>query len=144
MALKDKNMTIHLNHTIVSARDRDKSAQFLTELLGLPAPIMLGPFAVVTIGDTSLDYMETDDEMQPQHYAFLVSESEFDQIFERIRARGLCFWADPSRDKEGQINTWDGWTWHILGRSQWPPAGDNHAAIRQWRYDYDTSPSSRD
>jgi len=101
-------MTIHLNHTIVSARDRDKSAQFLTELLGLPAPLMLGPFAIVTIGDTSLDYMKTDDEIHPQHYAFLVSEREFDEIFERIRARGLSYWADPSRENVGQINTWDG------------------------------------
>src|SRR5262245_45938122 len=89
----DGSMTIHLNQTIVSARDRDQSAQLLTELLGLPAPIMLGPFAVVTIGDTSLDFMETDDEIKPQHYAFLVSEIEFDEIFERIRARGLSFWA---------------------------------------------------
>ena len=101
-------MAIHLDHTIVSARDRDRSARFLSEILGLPAPETVGPFAVVKIGVTSLDFLETEDEIHPQHYAFLVSEAEFDAIFERIRERNLTYWADPYRRKEGQINTWDG------------------------------------
>jgi hypothetical protein len=101
-------MSIQLNHTIVSARHRDDSARFLTELFDLPPPLVLGPFAIVKIGETSLDYIESDGEIHPQHYAFLVSELEFDQIFERIRARGLSYWADPSRRNEGRINTWDG------------------------------------
>lgn len=101
-------MTIHLDHTIVSARDRDESARFLAEILGLPAPEMVEPFAVVRLGDTSLDYIGVDNEFEPQHYAFLVNEREFDQIFERIRARGLAYWADPGRRESGRINTWDG------------------------------------
>ena len=101
-------MTIHLNHTIVSARDRDSSAQFLSAVLGLPAPETVGPFAVVQIGETSLDFAETEDEIQPQHYAFLVTEADFDAIFQRIEDRGLTYWADPYRRKKGQINTWDG------------------------------------
>jgi catechol 2,3-dioxygenase-like lactoylglutathione lyase family enzyme len=103
-------MTIHLDHTIVHARDRVASARFLAEMFGLPAPIELGHhFAVVHVGGgTTLDFMESEGDIAPQHYAFLVSESEFDEIFARIRARGLDYWADPSRRKEGQINTWDG------------------------------------
>ena len=101
-------MTIHLNHTIVSAKDRDSSAQFLSEILGLPTPETVGPFAIVQIGETSLDFIETDEEIQPQHYAFLVNEAEFDSIFERIKGRDLSYWADPSRRKKGEINTWDG------------------------------------
>ena len=100
-------MAIRLNHTIVAARDRDASATFLTEMLGLPAALRLGPFAVVQIGDTSLDFMESGGEIVSQHYAFLVSEQEFDQIFGRIRERGLACWADPSRRKRGDINGWD-------------------------------------
>jgi catechol 2,3-dioxygenase-like lactoylglutathione lyase family enzyme len=106
-------MAIRLNHTIVAAHDKAASATFLTQLLGLPAPSLLGPFAVVRVGDTSLDYMDvkeyrgTDGEMTPQHYAFLVSESEFDEIFARIRGRGLPYWADPGRQECDQINTWD-------------------------------------
>jgi len=101
-------MTIHLNHTIVSARDRDSSAQFLSTILGLAAPETAGPFAVVQVGETSLDFVETEGQFDPQHYAFLVSEAEFGAIFQRIKDRGLLYWADPYRRKEGQINTWDG------------------------------------
>ena len=100
-------MSVRLNHTIVAARDEKQSATFLTEILGLPPPSMLGPFAAVQIGDTSLDFMKTDDEITPQHYAFLVSEIEFDQIFERIRSRELAYWADPFRRERNTINTWD-------------------------------------
>ena len=83
-------MTAKLNHTIVWCRDRQKSALFMTELLDLPAPKLFGPFAVVDVGDqVNLDFMETTEAIAPQHYAFLVSETEFDTIFDRIRKRGL-------------------------------------------------------
>ncbi|MPY69619.1 MAG: VOC family protein [Alphaproteobacteria bacterium] len=101
-------MTIHLNHTIVSARDREGSAQFLSDILGVAAPETVGPFAIVQIGETSLDFVETEEEIHPQHYAFSVNEAEFDAIFQRIKDRGLSYWADPSRRNEGRINTWDG------------------------------------
>jgi catechol 2,3-dioxygenase-like lactoylglutathione lyase family enzyme len=101
-------IAIRLNHTIVAARDKEKAALFLTEILGLPAPLLLGPFAAVRVGnDTSLDYLDTDGEITSQHYAFLVSEIEFDEIFERIRERRLSYWADPVRHKRDQINAWD-------------------------------------
>ena len=101
-------MSVQLNHTIVAARERMESASFLAEMLGLEAPATLGPFAIVTVGETSLDFLETEEEIHPQHYAFLVSEREFDEIFARIRERGLTYWADPYRHEEGKINTWDG------------------------------------
>src|SRR3954463_3573184 len=98
-------MAIRLNHTIVAARDRDAAATFLTEILGLPPPLVLGPFAVVQVGaDTSLDYMETGAEIVSQHYAFLVSEVEFDEIYARICERRLSYWADPGRQHRDQIN----------------------------------------
>jgi catechol 2,3-dioxygenase-like lactoylglutathione lyase family enzyme len=102
-------MAIRLNHTIVAANDKKTAARFLTEILGLPTPLLVGPFAVVRVSDdTSLDYIDAGDEIKSQHYAFLVDESEFDQIFQRIRERGLSYWADPGRQERGQINTWDG------------------------------------
>jgi catechol 2,3-dioxygenase-like lactoylglutathione lyase family enzyme len=101
-------MVVRLNHTIVAAHDKNAAALFLTEILGLPAPSVLGPFAVVQVGDdTSLDYMETEGDITSQHYAFLVSEIEFDEIFGRIRERRLAYWADPSQQQRGQINSWD-------------------------------------
>ena len=100
-------MTITLNHTIVVGRDKTKSAKFLTEILGLPPHKTFGHFAVVQVDDTSLDYVETDGEIAQRHFAFLVSESEFDEIFERITERGLPYWADPFRKEPGRINHWD-------------------------------------
>jgi len=101
-------MTI-LDHTIVNASDADSSATFLTEILGLPAPQRLGPFALVRVGaTTTLDFTAVDGPVHPQHYAFLVTEASFDSIFERIRDRDLPFWADPHQTEPGVINTWDG------------------------------------
>jgi catechol 2,3-dioxygenase-like lactoylglutathione lyase family enzyme len=101
-------MAVQLNHTIVAARDKQSAALFLSEMLGLPTPKSVGPFAVVQVGDTSLDFVDTESEIASQHYAFLVTEVEFDQIFARIRERDLAFWADPFRRDRNQINTWDG------------------------------------
>ena len=102
-------MTVELNHTIVAARDKVASAMFLTDLLGLPAPTSFGPFMVVTLGNgVSLDFAETSEDIRPQHYAFLVSEAEFDKIFGRIRALDLQYWADPFRQEPGEINRRDG------------------------------------
>jgi catechol 2,3-dioxygenase-like lactoylglutathione lyase family enzyme len=101
-------MPVHLNHTIVAARNRDESAAFLADLLGLAPPTTFGPFAVVELAnDVSLDFMEEGD-VHPRHYAFLVTEEEFDQVFGRIQARGLDYWADPFERHPGEINTNDG------------------------------------
>jgi catechol 2,3-dioxygenase-like lactoylglutathione lyase family enzyme len=102
-------MAIELNHTIVHTRDKRASASFLAQVLGLPAPVAFGPFlAVQTANGVTLDYLDTDEAFITEHYAFLVSEAEFDRIFERIRARGLSYWADPGRSRLGEINTRDG------------------------------------
>jgi catechol 2,3-dioxygenase-like lactoylglutathione lyase family enzyme len=102
-------MTVQLNHTIVAAHDKDASARFLAGILGLEVSPHLGPFAPVEIPNgVTLDYMETPGTVTPQHYAFLVSEDDFDTIFERVRAAGLTYWADPSHSHQGQINHNDG------------------------------------
>jgi catechol 2,3-dioxygenase-like lactoylglutathione lyase family enzyme len=103
-------MAIQLNHTIVPARDAKASAIFLTEILGLPqAPSRFGPFWTVTLDNgVTLDYIDSEEAMPIEHYAFLVSESEFDTIFERIRARELEYWADPMHSRPGEINRNDG------------------------------------
>ena len=101
-------MPVQLNHTIVAARDRKRSAAFLADVLGLAPPTELGPFAAVELANgVSLDFMEEDD-VHPRHYAFLVTEPEFDEIFGRIRARELPFWADPFGRHPGEINHDDG------------------------------------
>jgi catechol 2,3-dioxygenase-like lactoylglutathione lyase family enzyme len=102
-------MAVQLNHTIVAARDKDASATFLAEILGLPEPKPFGPFMGVPVdNDVTLDFVDTDGEITSQHYAFLISEKEFDEIFGRIQERELAYWADPHRNQPGEINTRDG------------------------------------
>ena len=98
-----------LNHTIVWSKDRDESAAFLTEVMGLDPPTTFGHFEVVEAANgVSLDFATTDREISSQHYAFLVSEDEFDQIFGRIQEREIPYWAHPSGQGQGEINTRDG------------------------------------
>ena len=98
-----------LNHTIVHSRDKRAGAAYLTEILALPEPTPFGPFQVVEVTNgVSLDYMDTDAEIVPQHYAFLVSDAEFDAAFDRLTARGQQYWADPGANRPGEINTNDG------------------------------------
>ncbi len=102
-------MTVRLNHTIVYARDKRASAAFLADVLGLPDPVPFGPFLGVQAGnEVTLDFMDADGEITPQHYAFLIGENEFDEIFGRIRERELPYWADPAQHLRNEINTRDG------------------------------------
>ena len=102
-------MAVQLNHTIIRVHDKEKSARFLTDLLGLPAAASFGHFLVVELANgVSLDFMETQEPVASQHYAFLITESEFDEIYGRIRTRSLRYWADPGQTRAGQINHRDG------------------------------------
>ena len=102
-------MAVQLNHTIVWCHDQKRSADFLTDILGRPPATVFGPFLVVEVDNgVSLDFHETDGEVHRQHYAFLVGEDDFDEIFARIVDRGLDYWPDPMRSAPGTINRNDG------------------------------------
>ena len=102
-------MTVEFNHTIVWSSDSKASAAFLADILGLAEPKRWGPFqVVVTANSVNLDFLNKEGKIAPQHYAFLVSEGEFDQIFGRVKERGLTYWADPENTQEGEINNRDG------------------------------------
>ena len=102
-------MSIDLNHTIVHVRDRNAAAREVADTLGLGEPTAYGPFAVVEMANgVSLDFMEDSGEIQGQHYAFLVSDDDFDRIHQKLRDDGRQWWADPFRRTPGEINTNDG------------------------------------
>jgi catechol 2,3-dioxygenase-like lactoylglutathione lyase family enzyme len=102
-------MTVQLNHTIVAAHDKHASARFLADMLGLKVSPQYGPFIPVEIPNgVTLDYADSPGDITPQHYAFLVSEDDFDTIFARIREAGLTYWADPYHRRPGEINHNDG------------------------------------
>ena len=99
-------MAIKLNHTIVHSVDKQAAAEFYAAVFGLPAPTRFGPFLDVEVAnEVTLAFLDADGmEIQTQHYAFLVSEKEFDQIFGRVKQRKLKYWADPTMQQEGEIN----------------------------------------
>lgn len=98
-------MMITLNHTIVPAHDQEASASWLAGLFELKVQDRSpsGPFAVVRVGEVSLDFYETET-FEPHHYAFLVDEATFDRILGRVKARGLTYAADPVYQNAGEIN----------------------------------------
>jgi catechol 2,3-dioxygenase-like lactoylglutathione lyase family enzyme len=101
-------MSVELNHTIVWARDKAASAQFLAGILGLPVGRPTGPFVPVQLGNgVTLDY-GTHSSISSQHYAFLVGDDEFDAAFARIRNAGIEYYADPFHARAGEINHHDG------------------------------------
>ncbi len=114
-------MAVQLNHTIVSSSDKSRSARFLADMLGRPAPVRFGPFEVVELDNgVSLDFASVEGPIQPQHYAFLIGEADFDAVMGRIREQDLEYWADPFGDHIGEINHNDG------GRGVYFLAPDGH------------------
>ena len=102
-------MSVQLNHTIVRVRDKRESAEFLAEVLGVGPPTAFGPFLVVEVDNgVSLDFADDHGPVHPQHYAFLISEDDFDGVYARVMERGLTIWPHPWRGDEGQINHNDG------------------------------------
>ncbi|WP_127359148.1 VOC family protein [Actinacidiphila soli] len=104
-------MSVNLNHTIVHSRDRQAAAEFLASVLGLEVGTAWGPFLpLATDNGVTLDFATAgpDESITPQHYAFLVSEKEFDAGFEKIQQAGIPYWADPAQRHPGRINHNDG------------------------------------
>jgi Glyoxalase/Bleomycin resistance protein/Dioxygenase superfamily. len=103
-------MSIQLDHTIIAAHHKEASAEFLAMIMRLEVGAAYGPFLPVTTANgVSLDFIDTARaEIVPQHYAFLVSDQEFDTIFERIQRSGIAYYAEPGHTGEGEINHRDG------------------------------------
>jgi catechol 2,3-dioxygenase-like lactoylglutathione lyase family enzyme len=96
-------VSIELNHTIVPAHDPKASAQFLADILDLAVDPPVAHFTPVTLANkVTLDYDQLDD-FESHHYAFLVTEEEFDAAFARIRTGGITHYADPACQQAGQI-----------------------------------------
>jgi catechol 2,3-dioxygenase-like lactoylglutathione lyase family enzyme len=98
-------MPVELNHTIVRSRDKKASSEFLASILGLDPPEASGHFAKVDVANgISLDFDDYD-EIVPAHYAFLVAEADFDAILERVKERGVTYYASYEHQGKGEINT---------------------------------------
>lgn len=102
-------MPIELNHTIVHTRDREEGARFLADLFDLEVGQPWGPFLPIEVANgVTLDYATQAGEIATQHYAFLVTEQEFDEIWGRIKERDITFYPEPFLQHPGEINHHDG------------------------------------
>ena len=105
-------MTIRLDHTIVPAKDKVASAGFFAEIFGLT--VKLGYFAQVQVNESlTLDFADEPEPWggpgfdprtgQSHHYAFHVSEAEFESIFGRVRAKGLAYGSGPDHHTDRKL-----------------------------------------
>lgn len=102
-------MTITLNHTIVRARNKETAARFFAEIFGLRYEEPKGHFAPVRVNETlTFDFDDADGPIQIEHYAFHVSDAEFDAILQRVKAAGLSFGSTPWSLEDGKLNDWNG------------------------------------
>ncbi|MFD7908126.1 VOC family protein [Kitasatospora sp. NPDC059747] len=133
-------MPVELNHTIVHARDNRESAEFLAGILGLEVGPEWGPFIpVATSNGVTLDFASVPEEsITMQHYAFLVSDDEFDAAFDRIGRAGITYYADPRMKQPGEINH------HHGGRGLYflDPAGHGMEIITRPYGSHATTPGS--
>jgi catechol 2,3-dioxygenase-like lactoylglutathione lyase family enzyme len=100
-----KPITITLNHTIIPARDKEAAARFFAEIFGLRFEGSGGHFAPVRVNDTlTLDFADAKGTIASQHYAFHVSDAEFDAILQRVNDAGLAFGSGPWSLEDGKLN----------------------------------------
>ena len=100
-------MTIHLDHTIVPARDKTAAAKLLAEILGVPwSPASIGPFVAVYVNDgLTLDFVDSSEKFEIYHHCFRVSDKEFDAILGRIKAKGIPFRSVVHGEMDNKIST---------------------------------------
>jgi catechol 2,3-dioxygenase-like lactoylglutathione lyase family enzyme len=132
-------MPVRFDHTIVQAKDKQRSARFYADVFGLAEPIAWGHFISVAMSDgVMLEFAEADSAVTPQHYAFLVDEHDFDQIVGRLRAQGVTMWADPRMATEGINHNHGG-----RGVYFFDPSGHGLEALTR-RYGSDLVPGAPD
>jgi catechol 2,3-dioxygenase-like lactoylglutathione lyase family enzyme len=96
-------MTITLDHTIVPSHDHDEAARFFARIFGLDYH-GAGHFAPVRVNEhLTLDFAMASG-FEQHHYAFVVGEAEFDEIFARITSEGLVYGSGPSSADDGKLN----------------------------------------
>ena len=97
-----------LNHTIVPARDKTGAARNFAQIFGLTFDATSGHFAPVRVNETLTLLFDDDSSFESHHYAFHVSDAEFDAIFRRIKEAGIAYGSAPWSLDDGKLNDWNG------------------------------------
>jgi catechol 2,3-dioxygenase-like lactoylglutathione lyase family enzyme len=98
-------MPIVLDHTIVPAKDKLASAKFFAEIFGLNVKPGDGYFAQVQVNDSLTFDFSDETEPQSHHYAFHISDAEFDAIYQRVKSKELPYGSGPYNHTDGKIYT---------------------------------------
>jgi catechol 2,3-dioxygenase-like lactoylglutathione lyase family enzyme len=101
-------MPIALNHTIVPAHDKEAAAQLFAQLFDLTYEGASEHFAPVKVNDTLTFLFDDSTNFESHHYAFHVSDTEFDAIFRRIQDAGLVYGSAPWSANDAKLNDWGG------------------------------------
>ena len=98
-------MVIELNHTIVPVHDKVASAAFFARIFGLPyEEDSHAYFAAVRVNDSlTLDFANST-KFEIHHYAFKVSDGDFDAIFARIKTEGIPYGSEPNALTDMNLN----------------------------------------
>lgn len=97
-------MPVHLDHTIVPVHNKEASARWFAEIMGLEYKGPWGHFAPVQIDEhLSLDFDDAE-EFQTVHYAFIVTDPEFDAILGRVQGKQIVYGSGPFESEDMQIN----------------------------------------
>ena len=101
---------MELNHTIVPATDKEASARFFARIFGLTYDGPSGHFAPVRINDSlTLDFDDAPSaQIEWHHYAFKVTNTEFDAAFDRLKSDGIPYGSGPDSRTDMSINDWGG------------------------------------
>jgi catechol 2,3-dioxygenase-like lactoylglutathione lyase family enzyme len=98
-------LPVELNHTIVSSSNKRAAAEFLARILGVDSPREVSHFVAVQLNNgVTLDFDDADAAFERQHYAFLVGDDEFEQIFQRVSDQSIDYFADPNCTEKGSMN----------------------------------------
>ena len=95
---------MHLDHTIVPAKDKEESAKFFARIMGLTYEGPHGHFAPVRVGGGLTMDFDNRDDFESHHYAFHINDAEFDGIYGRVKDEGLKYGSGPGSHEDMQIN----------------------------------------
>ena len=95
---------MHLDHTIVPAKDKEAAARFFARIMGLKYEGLHGHFAPVRVDDGLTMDFDDRDSFESHHYAFHITEAEFDGVFERVKQDGVTYGSGPGSPEDMKIN----------------------------------------
>src|SRR5438128_10478008 len=107
-------MAVTLHHLIVPAQDKLASAQLFAEIFDLTVKPSVGRFAQVPVDEhLTIDFADDEhtrgilhfvpEQLESHHYAFHVTDEEFDGIFGRVKTKGLAYGSGPTKDTDGRV-----------------------------------------